>query len=139
MPDGAATSSVESADSFRLTLTPSRTAATEARRALGAVSSELDEDLAERASLVISEIVTNSLKHADLSETERIQLSVSVRPDLLRIGVTDPGDGFEPVALCPGDASGVGGWGLWVIDQMTDRWGVDFSHSTYVWCEFDRA
>jgi hypothetical protein len=24
-----------------------------------------------------------------------------------------------------------------MVDQLTDRWGVDFSHSTRVWCEFD--
>jgi hypothetical protein len=24
-----------------------------------------------------------------------------------------------------------------VIDQLTDRWGVNFTSSTRVWCEFD--
>jgi anti-sigma regulatory factor (Ser/Thr protein kinase) len=140
MSEGAVMSSFESPDSFRLSLVPSRTAPTEARRALEGISTRLDHDLSERAGLVISELVTNSLKHADLSEPQRIELSVSVRPEFVRIDVTDPGDGFEPVALRPGDdENGVGGWGLWVVDQLTDRWGVDFSHSTHVWCEFDRA
>jgi hypothetical protein len=31
----------------------------------------------------------------------------------------------------------VDGRGLWIVEQLTDRWGVDLSHSTRVWCEFD--
>jgi anti-sigma regulatory factor (Ser/Thr protein kinase) len=139
MADGVAISSFESADSFRLSLVPSSAAPTEARRALEGLDDDLEQDLSERAGLVISELVTNSLKHAGLSEAQRIELSVSVRPELLRIEVTDPGDGFDPAALRPGVESGVGGWGLLVVEQIADRWGVDFSHSTLVWCEFDRA
>ena len=55
----------------------------------------------------------------------------------LRIEVTDEGTaGFEPVVTLPyrGQNSGRG---FWIVDQPTDRWGVDFSHSTRVWCEFD--
>jgi anti-sigma regulatory factor (Ser/Thr protein kinase) len=130
--------SFEDPGSFRLSLAPYPGAPREARRALAGMSSPLDEDLAERADLVVSELVTNSLKYADVGQSDRIELSVSVRPALLRIEVTDPGNGFEPVALRPGREDDVGGWGLWVVDQMTDRWGVDFSHSTHVWCEFDR-
>lgn len=129
--------SYEDPASFRLSLAPYPGAPREARRALEGLGSDLDKDLAERADLVVSELVTNSLKYADVGQSDRIELSVSVRPALLRIEVTDPGDGFEPVALGPGREEEVGGWGLWVVDQMTDRWGVDFSHSTRVWCEFD--
>jgi len=131
--------SYEDPASFRLSLAAYPGAPREARRALEGLGSDLDKDLAERVDLVVSELVTNSLKYADLSESERIELSVSLRPALLRIEVTDQGDGFEPQALRPGRENEVGGWGLWVVDQMADRWGVDFSHSTNVWCEFDRA
>lgn len=124
---------------FRVSLAPSPSAPREARRALADMRAHVDEDLAERSDLVVSELVTNSLRHAGLSESERIELQVSVRPALVRIEVTDSGNGFEPVAIRPGRENDAGGWGLWMIDQMTDRWGVDFSHSTHVWCEFDRA
>jgi hypothetical protein len=34
----------------------------------------------------------------------------------------------------PGQNSGRG---FWMVDQLTDRWGVDFTRSIRVWCEFD--
>ena len=57
---------------------------------------------------------------------------------LLRIEVTDYGIGFLPPATSPARGNAAGGWGLWLVDQLTDRWGVDCSHSTRVWVEFDR-
>ena len=59
--------------------------------------------------------------------------------DALRVEVTDQGAGFEPTVLRPDPGERPGGWGLWLVDQLTDRWGVDFSHSTRVWCEFERT
>jgi hypothetical protein len=58
----------------------------------------------------------------------------------LRIEVSDSGPGFDPVSTRP-DPGGndPGGWGLWLVDQLTDRWGVDLSHSARVWMEFDRS
>ena len=59
-------------------------------------------------------------------------------PECLHIEVTDDGAGFDPTVTRPEPRSlRSGGWGLWMVDQLTDRWGVDFSHSTRVWCEFD--
>jgi hypothetical protein len=58
-----------------------------------------------------------------LSIAERAGLELSVSQlDLLR----DPND------------LTAGGWGLWLVDQLADRWGVGHSHSTRVWLEFNR-
>jgi hypothetical protein len=58
-------------------------------------------------------------------------------PACLRIDVTDEGTaGFEPVVTLPHPGQN-SGRGFWIVDQLTDRWGVDFSRSTRVWCEFD--
>jgi anti-sigma regulatory factor (Ser/Thr protein kinase) len=123
--------------SFRVSLVPDDSAPTRARRALTEFAGELDPEVRERTALVVSELVTNSYKHAGLGESQRIDVEVSVRSEFVRMEVTDPGSGFDIVALRPGTLDGSGGWGLWLIDQMADRWGVDFSHSTCVWCEFD--
>lgn len=89
---------------------------------------------------MVTEVVTNSVKHARLRAQEMIDLHVSVLPYLLRIEVTDNGPGFDPEVLKRNSHNaGSGGWGLWLVDRMTDRWGVDFSHSTRVWLEFDRG
>jgi anti-sigma regulatory factor (Ser/Thr protein kinase) len=110
-----------------------------ARRALNGLASHVDHDVIERSGLVVSEVMTNSIKHAGLMPHQRIDLQVSVLSEVLRIEVTDEGLGFEPVAVKPGPERTSGGWGLWLVDQLTDRWGVDFDHSTRVWFEFDTA
>jgi len=98
---------------------------------------QLEEDVFDRSALVATEVVTNSVMHAGLTAAQPIDLKVRVIPGCLRIEVTDEGTrSFDPVVRLP-YAGQNSGRGLWMIDQLTDRWGVDFTHTTRVWCEFD--
>ena len=125
---------------IRRTLRHEPDAAPAARRALEDLCFQIDDDLLERSRLVLSEVVTNSVRHARLRARQRIDLEVWVLPHLLRIEVTDDGPGFDPIVVRPDpDNAASGGQGLWIVDQLTDRWGVDLSHSTCVWLEFDRG
>ncbi len=124
-------------DSVRRSLAPDLDAPAAARQALDRFVGQLEEDVIERSALVVSEVVTNSVKHAGLTAAQPIDLNIQVAPGCLRIEVTDAGvAGFDPVVTRPylGQNSG---WGFWMVDQLTDRWGLDFSRSTRVWCEFD--
>jgi anti-sigma regulatory factor (Ser/Thr protein kinase) len=124
-------------DSERRSLAPDLDAPAAARRALDRFCGQLEEEVIERSALVATEIVTNSVTHAGLTAAQPIDLNIQVLPRCLLIEVTDEGtEGFDPVATppYPGQSSGRG---LWMIDQLTDRWGVDFTHSTRVWSEFD--
>ena len=88
--------------------------------------------------LVISELVTNSVRHAGLATTEPVQLSVSVGDESVRVAVRDPGPGFEPPPA-PEDPAHVGGWGLVLVDQLAERWGVEHDGSAnVVWCELKK-
>lgn len=109
-----------------------------ARHALRSLSGHVDEELLERGGIVVTELVTNSVKHARLAPEQRIALIGSGRRTFLLLEVIDEGDGFEPVVRRPGAGQGPGGWGLWMVSQLADRWGVDAGHSTRVWCEFER-
>jgi anti-sigma regulatory factor (Ser/Thr protein kinase) len=126
-------------DSIELSLAPDRFAPQLARRALSDLTDGLEDGLRERGAVVLSELVTNSVRHAGLAGTQRVAVVLRLWPEAIRMEVTDPGYGFEPGDPRPGKTDGSGGWGLWVIDRMTDRWGVDFESSTNFWCEFDRA
>ena len=124
-------------DSVRRSLAPDVDAPVAARRALDGFRGQLGEDLIERSALVVTEVVTNSVTHAGLTAAQAIDLNIQVSPGCLRIEVTDEGSVvFEPAVTVPhpGQTSGRG-W--WMVDQLTDRWGVDFKHSTRVWSEFD--
>ena len=124
---------------IHLAIPPGASAPGVARAALEALDASLGAQLLEDSGLVVTEVVTNCVQHAGLAPSQQIELKLSLLSQCLRIEVVDDGPGFiaEPVASKPDQAPG--GWGLWLVDQLTDRWGIDCSHSTRVWLEFDRA
>jgi anti-sigma regulatory factor (Ser/Thr protein kinase) len=88
--------------------------------------------------LVISELVTNSVRHAGLDAGEPVQLSVGLDDDTVRVAVRDPGPGFKPPSA-PSDPAHIGGWGLVLVDQLAQRWGVDHDgEANVVWCELKK-
>lgn len=108
--------------SFRRSLAPGPNAAFKARQALDVLRDRVDDDLLERSRLVVTEVVTNAVLHAKLKSPERIDVHVRVLAEVLRIEVTDQGTGFDPVVVRRGsDDLATGGWGLWLVDQLTDR------------------
>ena len=126
--------------SFRRSFRPEVGAATAARQALDDLRPYIDDDLLDRSSLALSEVVTNSVTHARLGPAQLIDVQFALLVALLRIEVFDDGVGFRPSATRPDPNSSIaGGWGLWLVDQLADRWGVDCDHSTRVWLEFDRG
>jgi anti-sigma regulatory factor (Ser/Thr protein kinase) len=88
--------------------------------------------------LVISELVTNSVRHAGLAASQPVQLSVAVQGDKVRVAVRDPGPGFDPPGA-PTDPAHIGGWGLVLVDQLAEEWGVENDgDATVVWCRLKK-
>ena len=112
------------------------TAAAAARNALLALEGRVGEDLLGDARLLVSELVTNSVRHSDVRPDDVVEMTVSVSETTLRVEVADRGKGFEPKAR-DADRTRPGGWGLYLVDQLADRWGVIRDHFTRVWFEFD--
>jgi anti-sigma regulatory factor (Ser/Thr protein kinase) len=113
-------------------------AATAARLALDNLDTELDPVLAQDLRLLVTEAVKNSVQHAGVGPEDSIGLKIAVRSDTVRIEVSDEGPGFEPDASRP-DEDEVSGWGLFLIDQLADRWGVVHESGTTVWFEVSRT
>jgi anti-sigma regulatory factor (Ser/Thr protein kinase) len=91
----------------------------------------------EDVRLVVSELVTNSVLHAGLSPDDRICLSVVVSAGSVRGRVCDPGLGFEkPSKLSPRHDLR-GGWGLPIVEAISDRWDVEKEGHVCVWFEID--
>ena len=120
------------------TLSASPAAVSEARRWIGAVAGRhLDPDQAEKLRLVISEVVTNALRHG--SDSERIDLAVTPKPEFLCVQVTDDGPGLAPRPRAL-ETDEEGGYGLFFVEQLTRRWGVTREdRRTRVWFELDYA
>jgi PAS domain S-box-containing protein len=96
----------------------------------------LDAEHAHTARLLVSEIVTNSVRHGGAGEDGWIGLDVAISPAALRVEVTDHGPGFTPAPVRP-PADDPGGRGLYLVEQMADRWG-HAEAGTRVWFEVDR-
>src|SRR5215217_2229121 len=104
----------------------------EARRALGEVSDRLWPRRLEDARLLVWELGTNAIRHADLGVADVITLVVVTGDRALRIEVRDPGPGFEPRPPDP-DPARPSGWGLYLVRELSDRWGVDRAADNRVW------
>ena len=104
-----------------------------ARLALRGLNGDLDRALADDIRLLVSELVTNSFRHTG---TALIELEVWSSDEIVRVDVTDHGDGFAaPASPTPGRVSG---WGLFMVDRLAARWGVETAGPTRVWFELER-
>ena len=96
----------------------------------------LPDEQAYQASLLTSEIVSNSVMHGRASDEDRIELVMSWTPELVRLEVTDEGPGFQ---VSDHDPDRPGGWGLALVESMSDRWGIERGERTRVWFELGTA
>jgi anti-sigma regulatory factor (Ser/Thr protein kinase) len=110
--------------------------AAQARRALADVSDYLSPRRLDDARLLVSELVTNALRHAQLDDGDMIKLVVMTGEDALRVEVCDPGPGFDAGEAVP-DPERPSGWGLHLVRELSDRWGVERAAQTRVWFELD--
>ena len=86
--------------------------------------------------LCVTELVTNSVQHPAASGADEVELSVRLSPEAVRVEVGDRGEGFELARVAQERGPG-GGWGLYIVDLLADRWGVERSDHTRVWLEID--
>ena len=126
---------------FEVQLPRDLDSAAAARHAVDQLSGRLPEDLLGDVRLLVSELVTNSLRHAELGPEDSIALVVGVDDATVRVEVADPGKGFD-YAEPPVNPEDVDGWGLYLVQTLSDRWGVDRAGdhgTTRVWFELDRG
>jgi anti-sigma regulatory factor (Ser/Thr protein kinase) len=92
--------------------------------------------LAEDARLVISELVTNAIRHAPDSGDLHLDIDGDQRGNLY-LAVHD-GSAMLPLAREP-DTEEETGRGLHVVDQLTTRWGTDHQPGSgkRVWVELN--
>jgi anti-sigma regulatory factor (Ser/Thr protein kinase) len=131
---GRTTQGVDDGVSLRLHGGPD--AAAKARRALSQLRADLDPPLMETLRLLVTELVSNSVKHAS---AETISLKVLVGRSTVVTEVTDEGPGFDPDETGRPRADQTG-WGLFLVERLASRWGVSQENgASKVWFELVRA
>jgi anti-sigma regulatory factor (Ser/Thr protein kinase) len=110
-------------------------------RVLDELGELLDDEERDSLAVPISELVTNSVRHAGMTRaSDVITVHAALSQDLIRIEVCDTGPGFTPDApRVRNFADGSGGLGLVLLDRLARSWGVAKADDFCVWAEFERT
>jgi anti-sigma regulatory factor (Ser/Thr protein kinase) len=115
-------------------LAPEPVSIARARQALEPLAEVVDPATIDTLRLLVSELVTNSVRHGGGEGLGEIELFASSTPGTIRVEVVDCGSGFDYAATdqAPGQESG---WGLQLVAAFSDRWGISVGAPTRVWFE----
>jgi len=93
----------------------------------------------DTALLLVSELVSNSVRHSGVPEGEAVVVRVRLWQDGLRLEVEDPGFSGVIAPQAPDLLSG-GGMGLQLVQTLSQRWGVVRAAAgpTCVWAQLPR-
>ncbi len=96
------------------------------RKLLSSMRSKLEPRYHDVA-LVVSELVTNSVRHGSSGE---IDVKVTAGPERILVEVADDGPGFSA------DTPRGEGLGLSIVEKVADRWGLHGDRTRFtVWAE----
>ena len=117
---------------FDLRLPATAEAIRSARHAVDRLQPALGAERLDDLRLLVSELVTNGLRHGSPGADDWIGLRVHREEGMLRVEVSDPGSGFD-AALREAEPDATGGWGLYLVDRLAVHWGVERGERTMVW------
>ncbi len=107
----------------RVSFRPHHSAPAMGRRVLDGLSDRVPRSTLDDARLLLSELMTNAIRHAGLTDEETITVLIRTAPHELYIEVADRGRGFDVSGSAHGSSAGTG-WGLFLLDRLADSWGV---------------
>ncbi|HEY2601622.1 MAG TPA: ATP-binding protein [Thermoleophilaceae bacterium] len=105
-----------------------------AREALDRIEHGLDQADEYTVKLLISELVSNSVKHWGQGS---VQVEIESAAGFVRVDVIDRGPAFSP-GPHSAEPEREGGWGLVLVDELATRWGSS-PVGAHVWFELEAA
>jgi anti-sigma regulatory factor (Ser/Thr protein kinase) len=91
----------------------------------------VNEDDRWRAEMIVTELVSNAVRHGPGGPVE---LAIESGGYGMRGEVADPGPGIQHQKLARRRATEEGGRGLFLVDALSDSWGLS-ADSSRVWFE----
>ena len=104
-----------------------------AREAVSSLREQVPPGLLDDVRLVITELVTNSILHRSVGPMDEVHVRIRIGESSVTMEVEDPGHGAPSKPSPREDQSG--GWGLFLVDRLADRWGVREGPPALVWAE----
>jgi anti-sigma regulatory factor (Ser/Thr protein kinase) len=101
-----------------------------------AVVGVLDEERLNALRLAVSEVVTNAVQHGSTGD-QTIDIALHISTDAIRVTVTQREPVFDRPQRPAPLPSAEGGYGLHLLEVLSNRWGVDASPPPKVWFELD--
>jgi anti-sigma regulatory factor (Ser/Thr protein kinase) len=106
-----------------------------ARQAIACLDGNL-AGLYDDVRLLITELVTNCVRHGGVDHDAVFEIELATWPRGVRVEVTDWGPGFSAPESFDTQS---GHFGLFLVDEVADRWGVErLGQGSRVWFEIDR-
>jgi anti-sigma regulatory factor (Ser/Thr protein kinase) len=127
-------------DGLKMRLGSGPDAAVEARHAIARLRADLDPPLMETLRLLVTELVTNTVRHTDC---DGLTLRIAIGKSAVITEVADDGpkfdlDSFTAEGGRAGDSDT--GWGLFLVQRLARSYGVkEDGNSKRVWFELGRA
>jgi anti-sigma regulatory factor (Ser/Thr protein kinase) len=108
-----------------------------ARNALTALDGSIAGDARHKLHLLVSEVLSNAVVHGSRRPTDSIALRVGLETGTIRVQVRDRGSGLAEMPRMRRGELRAQGWGLFLVDQLADRWGVGDGGTNELWFELD--
>ena len=107
-----------------------------ARRAVDSLEVHLKPQQLGDVRLIVSELVANVVKHSGKAPEETVDVEVTVAPDVVRGSICDIGEWLPDPELVEEPQEGrAEAFGLFLVDQLSTRWGIQRETPTCVWFE----
>ncbi len=83
-----------------------------------------DQESIEDARVIISELVANSVRHAQPLSDGSLLVSWAVEPNGIDVAVTDGGSGSRPRTV-HAPSSALAGRGMAIVEVLSERWWME--------------
>jgi anti-sigma regulatory factor (Ser/Thr protein kinase) len=126
----------DAAEGFEVSLPLDVRAPGAARSVVASLRGRVPASVLETAQLLVSELVTNSVRHCGASDGASVIVRVRLTDSIVRLEVSDPGCAGVIAPRAP-DLEGGGGFGLNLVGRFSERWGLErvAAGGTRVWAQ----
>lgn len=119
---------MRAAETVLLPWAPASVAVARSRLAADLSAAGIFETAAGDAVLVVSELLSNAIRHARPLAGASVQVAWDVQPDSIEVEVSDGGGPTTPERT-HASVSALGGRGLDIVDYVASTWGVRADNS----------